>query len=223
MTYRGRHAARAATKSAERQKWVETIRESERVRARQELRAALERRPYRVPTSALLGFPSRLGPPDIVHWPSSDEYPEMTHYDDHGGVSRVTLLGERPRSLSVMVEIDTSVLRGIESMMLADPVTLHHHELQRCIFVARPWRVRIAENNHVHWWSWEPEKGGHFSAAVTLLKHLRYAQRCLADADKARSFGPGTDYMVLEMTARAMAALTTAIEGTSEWLGTEER
>jgi hypothetical protein len=212
VTYRGRCERRRRHKLRLREAEVLAAREEERAAAKASHERALERRPYRVPTAAMLGFES-----ERVWQPSESVF------SDEYGERRVTVLGCAPTSLEVVVPVDLGTIRSPQLLSFErSPEALAYHETRHAHFVARPWRLRVADGNHVHWWNWEPKRGRHYSAAVTLLRHLRAARGYAVETVRAAEHEL-PDYMIRMSALRLVEVIERAIAGTSEWLGVEER
>jgi hypothetical protein len=224
MTYRGRNAARRACKearkTAERAELIAKVKASCAAEAKVQLRDALARRPYRVPTAALLGFESELT--EILAPIDGDQEKPMRSED---GREVVWFFGKAPESLEVLVPIDLGMAMQARSVagirddsLLAELMT--RRQLMTGHFVARPQRWRVAPGTVVQWWNWEPKRGGHYSAAATLHRHLGAARSYLSRTIEAFRYNQYAE--VAYLAQRAGEALERGLAGVGEWIGAEE-
>ena len=219
MTYRGRNEARRARKmsigDAERRALIEAVEKRCEAKARQQLTQDRERRPFRVPSTELCGFPSERF-----------EHQRDGSLVSEDGTIRVTFLGgKRPDSLEVIVPLDSDVAARYhpEWYMAAvngDRAMAPRVQMMNCHFVAREQRLKVAPGNYVHFWNWEPKRGGHYPAAVTLHRHLKLAKSYLGQMLESAKWGDMGG--VLHFVERTNEVFDRGIAGTSEWIGVED-
>lgn len=226
MTYRGRNAARRACKEARkkatRDALVAEVKAKCAEEAKAKLRIALEQRPYRVPTAAMLGFESEL-----VENLAPLAFDQESPLRSENGREVVWLLGKAPDSLEVLVPIDLGVMGARDRHLFAGVAegryleeVVNRSQLMNGHFVARPQRWRVAPGTVVQWWNWEPKRGGHYSAAATLHRHLGAARSYLKRTTEAFRYNQYGE--VAYLAERASEAVERGLVGVGEWIGAEE-